>query len=591
VAEVKPPGADVDIEGVDAPLVPLRRLGELLVARDLLTVDQLATALKVQAQTGERLGAILIDQRFVSARDLTKALMEQLGMELIEGGARRICPDGSTGGRAPEPAEPEVVAVRPEGAERETATGCVAPRSPTPRAMAAEAAHGLSLLDQELEELKNSLATAAPELADLQARHEVARHFGIGESCLGQRSGRTLVLYSHDTYGLGHLRRNVAIAHALRERDRALNIVLLSGSSVAEWLPMPAGVAVVQLPSVLKVGPDEYRPVEPSRSLRRLRAQRRDLIASTLLRVRPDLVLVDHAPLGMKGELALALTLARTCLPATRVVLGLRDILDDPAVVRRVWREQGVYEALELFYDQILVYGSQALFDVVAEYEFPQAVRGRTRFTGYIAKDVSLETPLGQHEAWTSIAPGACRVLVMGGGGGDAEALFSLFLRAWPAVRSEVRAHALLVTGPLMDDAVRRMVVQVAGEAAGVTVSAFSPSMLGLIARANLVVSMGGYNSLTEVVAAGKPLVCCPRVSPRTEQLMRAQILERLGLARIVRLDSNSDELAASMLEALASPDRRLAGAIDLGGSDRVADALLGTDAGCAVGLAREVSV
>jgi predicted glycosyltransferase len=317
------------------------------------------------------------------------------------------------------------------------------------------------------------------------------------------------------------------------------------------------------------------------------------LIASTLLRVRPDVFLVDHAPLGMKGELALALALARKRLPATRVVLGLRDILDDPVAVRRTWREQGVYEALDVFYDQILVYGSQALFDVAAEYEFPQAARERTRFAGYIAKDMSLETPLGQHEAWSSIAPGARRVLVMGGGGGDAEALFSLFLRAWPAVRSQVRAHALLVTGPLMDDAVRRTVVQVAGEAAGVTVSAFSPSMLGLVARADLVVSMGGYNSLTEVVAAGKPLVCCPRVSPRIEQLMRAQIFERLGLARVVRLDSNADELAVAILERLGSADghRRLPSAIDLGGSGRVANALLGTDAGRAMGSAKEVAV
>lgn len=388
---------------------------------------------------------------------------------------------------------------------------------------------------------------------------------------------RTVLLYSHDTYGLGHLRRNTAIAHALRARDPNLNIVLLSGSRMAGQLPMPPGVSVIHLPSAVKTGAERYRPVDPSRSMRGLRAQREGLIASTLLQLRPEVFLVDHAPLGMKGELSLALRMARERLASTRVVLGLRDILDDPAVVRRIWREQGVYQALETFYDRILIYGSQSLFDVTTEYNFSPTLRNRTRFTGYIAKDRALEPDLDGQQAWPNAGPTIRRVLVTGGGGGDAEPLFRLFLDAWPAVRDTLSAQAILVTGPLMTDQVRRGLRRRAMELEAITLIDASVSMLRLVGTADLVVSMGGYNSLTEVVAAGRPLVCCPRVTPRTEQLIRARILERLGLARIVHLDDDPAALVEAIRAGLnqARPSSAPTVTIDLGGARRVAEELL----------------
>jgi predicted glycosyltransferase len=194
------------------------------------------------------------------------------------------------------------------------------------------------------------------------------------------RRVRSVLLYSHYTYGLGHLRRNTAIAHFLLKGDPELKVVLVTGSPFVGSVPMPAGVSIVRLPRIrrasaaVNVGAETYQPLEPGQTMPRLWAERAGLLASTLLRVRPDVFLVDHAPLGTKGELALALSMARETLPSTRVVIGLRDVLDDPEAVRQVWREQGIHEALETFYDRILVYGSQELFDSCSAYGFSAAV-------------------------------------------------------------------------------------------------------------------------------------------------------------------------------------------------------------------------
>ncbi|HEX2681181.1 MAG TPA: hypothetical protein VHQ03_07800, partial [Candidatus Dormibacteraeota bacterium] len=267
-----------------------------------------------------------------------------------------------------------------------------------------------------------------------------------------------MLLYSHDTYGLGHFRRNSAIAHALRRQDPDARVVMLTGSSYAGSWPLPVDVDIVSMPSVVKVGVDDYRPVN-ARSISGLTAEREHTIGSTLLEVRPDVFLVDHAPLGMKGELKWALQLARHELPQTRVVLGLRDVLDDPATVRRTWDEQRIYPALASFYDLVLVYGCKELFDVTELYAFQPRVRRRTIFTGYIAKPYSLEPAADSRMVWArSQPPGMRRVLVMGGGGGDAAELLTAFLGAWPLISKRCRAEAALVTGPMMPDPDRRQI-------------------------------------------------------------------------------------------------------------------------------------
>ena len=325
---------------------------------------------------------------------------------------------------------------------------------------------------------------------------------------------RTILMYSHDSFGLGHLRRNTAIAHALMLREPRTRVVLLSGSRVANDWPLPAGVEVIRLPPVVKVGADNYQPTE-TRSMPGVKAERAGIINSALLRLRPDVFLVDHAPLGIKGELSLALEMAREQLHDTRVVIGLRDILDNPAVVRRAWRENGIYDLLLEWYDQVLVYGSRDLYDVTRQYAFPAELSDRTVFTGYIAKDRGLEPEREPGSTWSRARRGSDqRILVMGGGGEDATPLFRAFTKAWSRIQDEIPGQVLLVLGPLMEpDLVESIQRKVAG-LREVEIVRSSKSVLSLIAGADLVVSMGGYNSVVEALTARKRLVICPRVAP-----------------------------------------------------------------------------
>ena len=166
---------------------------------------------------------------------------------------------------------------------------------------------------------------------------------------------RRVLLYAHDTYGLGHLRRNLAIAGRLLEHRPGLQVVLMTGSSVAERFPVPQGLALVRLPPVVKVGAEDYRPRDTRWDIELVRRARSAIMADAARRFRPDVFLVDHAPQGMKAELLPVYAALRSASPATRIVLGLRDVLDDAVSVQQTWSEQGAYETLETVFDRILV--------------------------------------------------------------------------------------------------------------------------------------------------------------------------------------------------------------------------------------------
>jgi predicted glycosyltransferase len=375
-----------------------------------------------------------------------------------------------------------------------------------------------------------------------------------------------VLLYSHDTYGLGHLRRNLVIAAELLHGSRPPQVVLASGSPVLDQVPRPAGLVCVQLPPVVKTGDDEYRAVDPTMSLSLVRRARTAVLLDVVRRWTPDVLLVDHAPQGMKGELLPVFDELPDISPRTKVVLGMRDILDEPARVQQAWRDAGVYETLASVYDRILVYGDRAVFDIAREYRIPSSTAGRLDYCGYVTGDrTQLPVPP------PGLAPGTEYVLGTIGGGGDGSDV--LVATAHAAVRSGVAA--VLCTGPLMATAERERVVAATEGLPSVVVVDHLREPAAVAAGARCVVTRGGYNSLCELVRGGVPTIVVPRVWPRREQLLRAEAFESRGL--VSRVDEDGPDLEGRLAEAVAALTVRRPSSgvrLDLDGRRRVATAL-----------------
>ncbi|NNN08268.1 MAG: hypothetical protein HKL85_03620 [Acidimicrobiaceae bacterium] len=373
---------------------------------------------------------------------------------------------------------------------------------------------------------------------------------------------RRVLLYSHDTYGLGHLRRNLAIAEHLLAGHPHLQIVLMTGSSVADRFSTPSRLKIVQLPPVVKVGDEDYQSRDPRWSTDLVRRSRSAIMKDTARRFQPDVFLVDHAPQGMKKELLPVFEVLRSTSPATRIVLGLRDVIDVPQIVRENWAKAGVYETLDQVYDRILVYGSAELFDVATLYGLPEAISSKMTYCGYVSRHHYDSSPRRDVDDF---------VLGIAGGGGDGAEVLSATLVASAALGK----RCVVMTGPLMSEQDRSALTLQAATHPLASILEFVTDPSEMMSRAQVVVTMGGYNSLCELVALRAPTVVIPRVHPRREQAIRAKIFAQLG---IVALEMPGQDLATRLQETLARVAETerdiLTPALDLGGLGNVEKAL-----------------
>lgn len=347
-----------------------------------------------------------------------------------------------------------------------------------------------------------------------------------------------VLLYSHDSQGLGHVRRNVALAHALAQHlpgrtGRGVTGMLLTGLD-GIGATLPAGFDVVSLPGIHKAA-GGYAPRHVEVPMDDLIRVRRELLSAVALRFRPDLVVVDRHPYGVDNELRKALWRLRRRQPGTRIVLGLREVLDQPEAVAREWAAVDLDRFRHTF-DEIWVYGDPAVHDLRTSGELPERLHDMVRFTGYLSTG-----------RWTD--PGARRhprpyVVTMVGGGSDGDAL----CRAAAAAPVPPGHRHLVVTGPQMDEQAHEEVRALATPDTEVVRRV--DDGLRTIRGAAAVVAMAGYNTVTELLSTSVPGLLVPRERPRLEQAIRARALARTGAVDTVSADAVTPELLGRWLAA-----------------------------------------
>lgn len=362
-----------------------------------------------------------------------------------------------------------------------------------------------------------------------------------------------IALYSHDALGLGHLRRNLAIADALaHERERS--ILLITGAREAAAFRLPPGVDVLALPAFAK-GDSDYRPRRLNVSAARLARLRAATIDAALEVFEPHAVVVDKHPLGVHGELQRALQ--RLDARGARLVLGLRDVLEEPVQARAEWSAIGGDEVVARLYSRVWVYGDPRIYDVVRECGFGVDVAAKVHYTGYVTSPrcsaTHDELDVGPHEGGLAV----CAV----GGGEDGGPLVDAFARA----RLPDGMQGIVLCGPFLPDEHRERLRRCAGDR--LRIIDFTADPGPLFERADRVVSMGGYNTVCELLRRGKKPLIVPRRGRLREQAIRA---ERLRARGAVDLLAAADATPAAISEWLARPQHLPEVDVDLDGLQRV---------------------
>lgn len=378
----------------------------------------------------------------------------------------------------------------------------------------------------------------------------------------GNRAPR-IAFYSHDTMGLGHIRRNLLLTEAISKVLPDAEILLITGVREAGSFILPKGADTVTLPTYFKTNEGSYQPRSLGKDVRRLVAIRSQVIHSALEAFEPDLVVVDNVPRGAMSELDSVLPVLAA--KGTHLVLGLRDIIDDPSSVRRQWMKLDNFNTIRDYFSSVWVYGDKTFYDLTEAYAFDDVTRSKVSFVGYLdamLRPRRLKTP-------SDILPGITDpyALCVVGGGQDGFRLASKFARAkFPAGMMGV-----LITGSMMPLHEREMLRQMSAHRGDLLIADFVPEPLELLRQANCVVSMGGYNTTTEILSFYKRALIVPRVLPRQEQWIRASRLAEMGLVSCL----HPDELTLPALNAWLAEKNELVNpreTLNFNGLDVVAD-------------------
>lgn len=337
----------------------------------------------------------------------------------------------------------------------------------------------------------------------------------------GKRVPR-LAFYSHDTMGLGHIRRNILLTDAILKAVPQTEVLLINGVHESGNFYLPKGADFITLPSYFKSPEGDYFPRSLGGSVRRLAALRGSTISAALEAFMPDIVIIDNVPNGAMSELKNVLP--RLVQRKIDVVLGLRDIIDEPEAVLRQWNKLNNIATLRDFFSAIWVYGDPHFYDLTRAYDFSDPIRNKTTFLGYL--DACLRPR--KVMAAADIVAGIDRPysLCVVGGGQDGFRLASDFARAdFPGA-----SMGVLLTGSMMPVQEREQLKQLADSRDDLVIVHFVAEPLELMRQAQSVVAMGGYNTTTEILSFHKRALIVPRVLPRQEQWIRASLLAERGL-------------------------------------------------------------
>ncbi len=378
------------------------------------------------------------------------------------------------------------------------------------------------------------------------------------------RPGETVdvLVYVQHLLGIGHLRR---VAVLVRSLDQAgLKVVLVSGGMPVEGLDIGAA-GFVQLPparamdETFKVLADAHdQPIDEA-----WMAARRDRLCALYHKLRPRVVIIELFPFGrrkMRFELLPLLDAARESHPRPQILCSMRDVLvDDKNAEKTGW----MIETFERYFDLVLLHGDPNFLPLERSFSRAHEIASRLRYTGYVLDDAPLADPEDK--------AGEGEVIVSMGGG----AVGAPLVEAALAIRSLTPLKDVIwrfLIGPNMPEASFQAIA--ARAPAGTLVERSRPDFRALLAGGCLSISLGGYNTVLEVLAAGIPAVVVPYSGgTETEQTLRARLLANRNLLTVVpEADLSPATLAAAVRAALAqgaeSQMSRLAG-LDTSGADK----------------------
>jgi len=342
-----------------------------------------------------------------------------------------------------------------------------------------------------------------------------------------------VMFYCQHVLGMGHLVRSMELVRGLKD----FQVSFFNGGEVVPGFPLPPSVEIVQLPA-LKADENftEISSADGSQNVAGIKDARVRCLLDGYERLDPDVLIIELFPFGRKQfafELVPLLSRIRLAGGKTKVVCSLRDIL----VSRKdqVRHEARVCTLLNRYFDAVLIHADPKMQRLEETFSSVGELKAEIKYTGYVAQtsddnpadsngdDISLETS------------GDPLILVSIGGGRVGYELLACAIEA-SAIVAQTRPHRMLVfTGPYLPEAQYDQLERRAEFNPNVTLRRYTSRFMSYMEKADLSVSMAGYNTCMNLLTARISALVLPFTGgDNNEQSIRARKLEELGVVTVI---------------------------------------------------------
>jgi len=374
-----------------------------------------------------------------------------------------------------------------------------------------------------------------------------------------------VVFYCQHVLGIGHLFRSLELARAFHRH----RLVLVTGGPRVD-VALPEHVTEYRLPPLrMDAEFTALVPAESGQTLEKLQEERRNLLLALFATSSVDLFVVELYPFGRRRfgfELVPVLErIRRGDGGGTRVVCSVRDILVEKK--DREKYEGRVLDLLDRYFHALLVHADPSVVSLEETFRPTAAIGIPVAYTGFVTP----RPPEGSRERLRrrlGLGSDDRLVIASAGGGTVGAPLLQAVLDAYGLMARRRRHLALqLFTGPSMAEADAASLAARGKSLPGAKVERFTGEFLSFLAAADLSISMAGYNTCMNILAAEVPALVWPFVQNQ-EQRLRAERLAALGALKVLNDgDLGPDRLAALMDETMASGRGGRRALIDLNGA------------------------
>ncbi|MUG92072.1 glycosyl transferase [Scytonema sp. UIC 10036] len=367
---------------------------------------------------------------------------------------------------------------------------------------------------------------------------------------------KKILFYCQNLWGLGHLVRSTEI---IRSLVKDFKVCLVDGGEIVQGFEIPPAVEVVQLPA-LWLENRQLKPVDTSLSLEEVKELRKNQLLAVYEQFQPDCLITECFPFSKRKlsfELIPLLDRVKSSGYSTKVVCSLRDVIlssNKTDLERKSQLEEKICALMNQYFDMLLFHSDPKVHRLEENFSKVKDLTCQIHYTGYVAQLPS-ENPVMTDEDIASLSRKEPMILVSIGGGRMGYELLESAVQAASILEQYLPHHIHIFTGPFLPQEQFSELQKLATDKNNITLRRYTPDLLAYMQKADLSISLGGYNTTMNVLRTGVRSMIFPS-EKENEQVIRIQKLENLGIVEVIRPSDLEPAHLAQKIIAYLSKER-----------------------------------